>query len=120
VTNSAAQRWGRPIANEELTAELLPAPRSPWSELVYFAGTLNGYDVVGETPADLEAFAAPIRERHRTSGELPADLTDLRVALFAEQRRDHFSDSASNPEVMAYIHALVEGIRVAVAEGRRS
>ena len=114
VTSSAEQLWGRPIANEDLSAELLPAPQTAWPKLVFFAGTLNGYDVVGHDPADLQAFADPVYERYRASGELPEDLTDLRVALFAEQRRDHFTDSASDPEVLAYIHALVEAIRVAV------
>lgn len=106
--------WGRPIPNEELTPELLPPPDAPWSELVYFAGTVNGYDVLSAGPEGLMDFANPVVERFRDRGELPSDLTQLRVALFAEQRRDHFSDSASSPETMRYVHALVEGIRDAV------
>jgi hypothetical protein len=58
--------------------------------------------------------ADPIRRRFATDGELPDDLTAVRIALFAEQRRDHFSDSASQPETMRYIHALAEAIRAHV------
>jgi hypothetical protein len=106
--------WRGPLANHELTPELLPAPEAPWSGLVHFAGTLNGYEVTGESPGELLAFANPIAERWRASRELPSDLTALRVALFAEQRRDHFSDSASDPLTLRYIHALVEAIRAQV------
>jgi hypothetical protein len=113
MASRAERQWSEPIANEDLTAELLPAPGAPWDELVFFAGTLNGYDILGDTEA-LQAFAEPIYERYRDTGELPDDLTELRLALFAEQRRDHFTDSASSPEVLAYIHALVEAIRAAV------
>lgn len=114
MSKNAEERWGRPIANDELKPELLPERNAPWSELVFFAGTLNGYEVAGESPAELLAFADPIGQRWLERGELPNDLTALRVALFAEQRRDHFSDSATDPETMRYIHALVEAIRLQV------
>jgi hypothetical protein len=111
VSERAEALWGRPIGSEELTVDLLPEPEAPWSELVFFASTLNGYEVAGPTPAELLAFADPIARRWRERRELPSDVTALRVALFAEQRRDHFSDSASDPSTMRYIHALVEAIR---------
>lgn len=63
---------------------------------------------------ELTPFADPIAERWRERGEVPDDLTALRVALFAEQRRDHFADSASEPQTMRYIYALVEAIRAQV------
>jgi hypothetical protein len=72
----------------------------------------NGDEVAGESPTELLAFADPIAQRWRRRGELPNDLTALRVALFAEQRRDRFSDSATDPETVRYIHALVEAIRL--------
>ena len=101
MSENAEERWGRPIANDELKPELLPERNALWSELVFFAGTLNGYEVAGESPAELLAFADPIAQRWLERGELPNDLTALRVALFAKQRRDHFSDSATDPRPCA-------------------
>jgi hypothetical protein len=89
MSERAEALWGRRIPNDDLTPELLPAPNAPWSELVYFAGTLNGYDALGVEVEGLESFADGIVERYRRSRELPRDLTQLRVALFAEQRRDY-------------------------------
>lgn len=114
MRGSGEHLWANPIPNGHLSVELLPAPGAPWGELVHFAGTLNGYDIVGHDTEALQAFADPIYERYRATGQLPEDLTELRVALFAEQPREHFTDSASDPAVLAYIHALVEAIRVAV------
>jgi hypothetical protein len=117
VDEDIRERWRGPIANADLTSDLLPASDAPWSEINLFASTLNGYEVHGPSPHELMDFAGPVRQRFEASGELPDDLTDLRVTLFAEQRRDHFSDSSSQPETMRYVHAIVEAIRRAVAQG---
>ena len=115
MSENAQERWGRQIANDELKPELLPERNAPWSELVFFAGTLNGYEVAGESPIELLAFADPITQRWCRRGELPNDLTALRVALFAEQAE---ITSAIAPltrrPTMRYIHALVEAIRLQV------
>src|ERR671918_1403841 len=65
MSENAEERWGRPIANDELKPELLPERNALWSELVFFAGTLNGYEVAGESPTELLAFADPIAQRWR-------------------------------------------------------
>lgn len=108
--------WDHPIPNGELKPELLPAPNAPWSELVYFAGTLDGYEALGVETEGLQAFADGIVRRYRSSGELPRNLTQLRAALFAEQRRDHWTGGWGDPgaKTMRYIHALVEAIRAAI------
>ena len=105
--------WGRQIPNEELKDDLLPPPGADWSVLVLFAGTLSGYEELKDPDPiqRLQEFANATMDRWRATGELPTDLTQLRIALVAEQRRDHFSDSAADPEVLHYIHALVEAIR---------
>jgi hypothetical protein len=111
VSEDLRARWSRPIPNEALTRALVPDPDAPWSVIVHFASTLDGYEIAGASPTELMAVARPIHAAFVERAELPGDLTALRVALFAEQRRDHFSDSASLAETMRYIHALVEAIR---------
>src|SRR5215210_9159337 len=117
----AERLWDRQIANEGLNDSLLPPPGADWSVLVFFAGTLNGYDALGDPDSTerLQGFANATMGRWRATGELPTDLTQLRIALFAEQRRDHFSDSAADPEVLRYVHALVEAIREQVTAAGR-
>lgn len=116
VQGVAATRWGRPIANEALTPGLIPDPLAPWLDLVYFAGTLNGYDALGVETEGLQRFADETFERFRSGGALPDDLTHLRAALFAEQRRDYWSDAYTDPSpvMLAYVHTLVEHIRARV------
>ncbi len=111
----AEQRWaGKRLAHGQLTSGLLPGPARPWTELVFFAGTFDGYTELGMDVTRLEAFADEVRRGWNRDAQLPTDLTTLRGALFAEQRRDHFTDSASDPETLHYIHALVYAIRAVV------
>jgi hypothetical protein len=111
VSEDLRARWNGPIPNEALTPALVPEPDAPWSVIVYFASTLDGYASVGGGVHELMDVTDPIRRGFEERGELPDELTTLRIALFAEQRRDHFSDSSSRPETMRYVHALVEAIR---------
>lgn len=117
VTSSGPEiRWSRVISNSALTADMLPAPRSGWDELVHFAGTFNGYRVqpnvthaaaaLDEARAHFDAQGAPP----------PAGLASLRALLFFTQRADHFgggydADGADLP----LAQALVEEIRERVA-----
>jgi hypothetical protein len=107
--------WSRPIANEALTAELLPEPHAPFGEIAAFAGTHDGYAVMGIE--ELPRWSDALRARFEAELELPRglDLTDLRTAVFAEERRAKWADAYLDPDAdLSYLHALVEAIRAAV------
>jgi len=113
----AQRRWSRYIPNAALNPDLLPHPDAPWSELVYFAGTFNGYQLQHgiENAAPVLAEA----ERHfRATGELTGvGLSALRALLFFEQRADHFGGGYGfEGESLRFVHVLVEGIREHVTQ----
>jgi hypothetical protein len=62
--------WDAYIPNAALYADILPPSAAPWSELVFFAGTFDGYRLQHGV-----ANAAPVLDsamrRFRTAGELP-------------------------------------------------
>ena len=118
ATEPPERTWSRVIPHYALTPELLPEPKAPWSELVFFAGTFDGYVVRASAPA-LSAFVEDVRARFLASGELPEGLTLLRTALFAEQRRDRFTEWSlrDDPDTMRFIHGLVERMRELVSSG---
>ena len=66
MTSSSERRWSGPIPNQDLTLEVLPEPGAPWSDLVHFATTFDGY--AREAGVDeLQAFAneeAALRPQH--------------------------------------------------------
>jgi hypothetical protein len=110
--------WEHLVPHYALTAGLLPGQNAPWSELVYFAGTFDGY-IVRHNVQALSDFEEEVRRRFLSDGMLPDGLTLLRTALFAEQRRDHFTDwsQGDDPSTMRFVHALVERMRGIVTSG---
>lgn len=110
--------WARlgHIENENLVPQLLPPRGADWDEVAYFASTLDGYEAVGGT-AELQQLSGQWLDAFSTKGRLPPSLTDLRVALFAEQRRDRFTDSGSDPATIRYVHALLDAVWDAVERG---
>lgn len=103
------------VPNERLSLDDLPAPESPWSEIVPFAGTFNGYRMqVGV--ANASAALERARGRYEAAGDVEDDvgLSALRALLFFAQRADHQSGTGYDGEDLDFIHALVEGIRAKV------
>lgn len=100
------------IPNDRLRPEDVPPPGADWDRASAFALTFNGYEEWGSRERCMEVAADPD----------PRSLTDLRTALFIEDRRwKHYGD-APDAGGMARVHALVERIRALVApnsaEGR--
>jgi hypothetical protein len=109
-------QYGYPeIPNRELRLDDLPEPRvADWGVIEAFALSFDGYVLHPEDCGEVANIAA---ERFRSSGALPASLSDLRTCLFYEQRRwRHFAESP-DPESLAYIHKLVDAIRDKVKVG---
>ena len=117
ASEKAATRWDRWIPHYALTAELLPAPNASWAELVYFAGTFDGYTILPDTHA-LQQFVYSGREQFASDCTLPEGMTMLRAALHGEQRADYWSDGEPlSDESLRYVHALVDRIRELVRSG---
>ncbi len=98
------------ISNEELSIGHLPPPSADWEVIQEFALTFNGYEAWGSFEKAAEV----------ANNRLGSTLTELRTCLFFEQRRwRHFGDEP-NDEAMAYIHELIEKIRLKVSESKLS
>jgi hypothetical protein len=118
-SEEAARRWNRLIPHYALTLDLLPGPNASWDELVYFAGTFDGY-VVLPSKELLLGFAVESRGRFLRDGRLPEGLTMLRAALHAEQRYDYWhrdEEDDPGPDAMRHVHGLVEAVRGLVNSG---
>ncbi len=101
------------ISNFNLSENDLPPQNAEWSALVPFALTFNGYNYWGSLTKCAEVsnrYAEQYREKHL----LPESLTELRTCLFFEQRGCRHSGYDPSAETMAYLHAIVEAIRVRV------
>jgi len=66
----------------------VPAPDAEWERIAEFAHTFDGYAHFGEHWG--ERFNV-VRERFLETGELPAEVDDLRACLFLEFRADRFT-----------------------------
>lgn len=103
------------IPNESLRLEHLPRRSDDQLVWVKFALTFDGYAEKGGFEA-CNQFADQVRARWDAHGYLPTDLSDLRSALFFEQRRwRHSTEEPFAAEERGYWGALVEGIRKALA-----
>jgi len=105
------------IANVNLTEKDLPPPNAEYCGVIErFALSFDGYNYWGsfEKCGEISNNSA---QTYREKGILPSSLTDLRTCLFFEQRRwRHFSEYPDK-DTMAYIHTLVEAIRIKVQNG---
>jgi len=94
--------------------EHLPKPEDDQLVWIQFALTFDGYAEKG-TQEICAAFANAARDRWEEAGTLPAGLSDLRAALFYEQRRWRWSDEAPFTERQwRYWRSLVDAIRHAL------
>jgi hypothetical protein len=106
-------------ANGDLRHDDLPAEHD-WRGICEFALSFNGYDHWGPS-AECGARANAVFERWRADRTLPTFLSDLRAALFYEQRRDHhFGGWPPSVEQVTYCAALVQSIGALIPwhEGR--
>lgn len=101
------------ISNTVLKLDSLPQSRADWPEINKFAHTFNGYEHWGSFEKCGE-IANQILEEYKASGELSANLTELRTCLFFEARRWRHYGYDPDDEAKGYIHALVEAIRACV------
>ncbi|MBU6159512.1 MAG: hypothetical protein KGO50_00210 [Myxococcales bacterium] len=92
------------IPDDALTLADIPTPGTAWREQLEFCLSVDGYALF--PTKRLAAFRA---------GKPPKKLTELRAALFYEQRRwrDGWNEPAG--EDLEYIQGLVDAIRAHVA-----
>ena len=104
------------IPNEALRVADVPDITAGWPEIAEFALTFDGYEYTGSLEA-CRALADWIRSEWRDICQLPAHLSELRAALFYEQRRARWTDTYPSGADLRYIRALVATIAVLVREG---
>ena len=99
------------ISESALREEYLPQRGASWREIAPFARTFNAYNKFGGHQ--------PVADIANRKARKPADctLTELRAALFFEQRRCNHLGWDPDAAAMVHIHALVEEIRVRVQGG---
>lgn len=93
-------------------AELDPDDETAQDEVARFAHTFNGY-ARGGGPAALAPIVARLREEWEHDGTLPANLDDLRSALFLWYRADRHGGHTGprEPAEVAWVNALLAAIR---------
>jgi hypothetical protein len=99
------------IPNECLNLEQLPGPDDDQLAWIRFALTFDGYAEKGTHEA-CARFANAARDCWEQTGTLPVGLSDLRTALFFEQRRWRWSEEGPfTKKEWHYWRSLVETIR---------
>jgi len=97
------------IENAELKRAQVPGPNATWAEIEPFALTFNGYARFGNRLDELTS-------EHRRNGTVPSTLDELRGCLFFVQRVLRHQMSRPDERGLAFIHALLGGIRNALPE----
>jgi len=111
--------FGRMTPNSALTEGDIPPPGADWSDIIPFALAFDGYQYWGSFERCFD-----VAERHwsayQRDGSVPSALVDLRTCLFAFQRSWRKSDEGVvEGRDLAFIHALIEGLRHAVRRRRQ-
>ena len=100
---------------EVVAAVPLPADDADIHDIFRFAtSTYAGYDLHGGVHG-LAGLANPIATRWREAGILPADVDDVRAALFFEARRWHHFGYEPDDQAQRYVRALLSQLRSASA-----
>lgn len=99
------------LPSAALTTAHVPSPDAPASEVIRFATSMNGYQVVGGKASDLGRYVK------RFGGDAYEDLSldDLRILLFARQRQ-HYHQGGGYP---GEPDALVLEMRAIIVEVAR-
>lgn len=101
------------IPNTRLEAEDIPSNRATWKKILPFALTFNGSEHWGSFEKCREVAKVGIAS-YQDNKPLTQSLTDLRTCLFYEARRWIHLEKNPNRTGMAYVHALLDAIRVRV------
>jgi hypothetical protein len=103
------------IASSDVVPADLPGPTASWSEVSWFAARFDGYERLGFD--ELAALGNGSADEFASTGLIDPELSvdQLRACLFFEYRRSHHLRHVPGAESSAYIRALVDAIRVAVA-----
>ena len=101
------------IPNNALRVADVPDITAGWPEIAEFSLTYDGYAYTGSLEA-CKALAEWMRDDWRDIHQLPAHLSELRAALFYEQRRARWTDTDPSGADLRYIRALVAAIAVLV------
>lgn len=97
------------IDTAQLKRAHVPGPNATWAQIEAFAVTFNGYARFGNRLGDLTS-------EHRRAGTVPSTLDELRGCLFFVQRVLRHQMSLPDSRDLAFIHALLEGLRNALPE----
>ena len=98
------------ISNHELVLEKIPNPEDPYWDWIKFAFTINGYDISGGSQACADLSKKVLKNPSQAS------LTELRCALFFQQRADKWGGEYSDgPEENA--KTLIKLIKERVRKG---
>lgn len=104
------------IPNTDLSETNLPPPNADWETIAPFCVTFHGYAYWGSLEKCAEV--AGLCERSwEDNKDLPQTLTELRTALFFFQRGWRFAAQGwedPDEQMMDYLHALIEQMRVKV------
>lgn len=103
------------IADSDLTLADVPLPTADWGRIGAFALTFDGYAYWGSFEACAEHASHSLKEWQEKQS-LPISLTQLRTALFFEQRRWRHFGYDPDPKSMVYILALIEAIQQKVRQ----
>ena len=101
------------IPNSQLIENDIPSRRASWKNIQPFALTFDGYKHWGTFKKCREVADYGL-SLYRKQEPLVQSLTDLRTCLFFEARRWKHLGKDPSRKAMAYIHALVDAIRVRV------
>lgn len=105
------ERWEHLVSNQALEVDQLPEAGSPWHEIVWFAGSFNGYQLQPNI-RHADAALTEVREHFEATGSLPElGLTSARAMLFFCQRSDHFGGGYDSGVGLRLAQALVAEIR---------
>jgi hypothetical protein len=107
------------ILNGELNTTNLPPPQASFDEVSRFALTFDGYEYCGSLK-NCTKVANRIAQFYIEGKNLAGSLSDLRAALFWEQRRvrnqccgglSYDEEEKEREQSLTYMHAIVEKIR---------
>jgi len=101
------------IPNEALRVADVPDITAGWPEIAEFALTFDGYEYTGGQ-SGCASLAEWMRDDWRDMHQLLAHPSELRAALFYEQRRGRWTDTDPNGAYLRFCRALVAAIAVLV------
>lgn len=100
------------VPDEQLTRASVPRHDAPWRDVVEFGHTFHAYKVAGSVER-VGRLTVETHDAWARTGELPDDLTRLRLCLFHTSRAVGL-DGEPDPDTEAWCRALVGAIGATV------